>query len=65
MNLRGLAADGIGQFLGIPYAAPPVGELRWQPPRDAPRWQQTLQATKFANTCVQPQRGVFSGSGET
>jgi para-nitrobenzyl esterase len=64
-DLQGLAADGVGQFLGIPFAAPPVGDLRWQPPHDAPHWQQTLQATKFANTCVQPQRGVFASPSNT
>jgi para-nitrobenzyl esterase len=64
-DLQGRAADGAGEFLGIPYATPPVGELRWQPPHDAPRWPQTLQATKFANTCVQPQRGVFAAPSNT
>jgi para-nitrobenzyl esterase len=64
-DLQGLATDGVGKFLGIPYASPPVGDLRWQPPRDAERWSQTLQATKFANTCVQPQRGVFAAPSNT
>ena len=59
-DVQGLAKDGVGEFLGIPYAAPPVGELRWRPPEDAPRWQRPLQATKFGNTCMQPQRGVFA-----
>jgi para-nitrobenzyl esterase len=64
-DLRGLAANGVGKFLGIPFAAPPVGELRWQPPREASRWSQILQATEFANTCVQPQRGVFAAPSNT
>jgi para-nitrobenzyl esterase len=64
-DLQGHAADGVGEFLGIPFAAPPVGDLRWQPPHDAPLWPQTLQATKFANTCVQPQRGVFAAPSNT
>jgi para-nitrobenzyl esterase len=64
-DVQGLAKNGSGEFLGIPYAAPPVGELRWRPPEDAPRWQQALQATKFGNTCVQPQRGVFAAPSNT
>jgi para-nitrobenzyl esterase len=51
---------GVGQFLGIPYAAPPVGELRWKPPQEAAAWSAPLQATKFGHTCAQPQRGVFA-----
>jgi para-nitrobenzyl esterase len=64
-DVQGLAADGVGDFLGIPYAAPPVGDLRWQPPREPAPWSGTLQATKFANTCVQPQRGVFASPSDT
>jgi para-nitrobenzyl esterase len=64
-DVQGLAADGVGEFLGIPYAAPPVGELRWQPPREPAPWSGTLQARKFANTCVQPQRGIFAAPSNT
>ena len=41
-------------YRGIPYAAPPVGERRWQPPRSAESWQQTLEASRFAASCYQP-----------
>ena len=64
-DLRGLAADRGGEFLGIPYAAPPVGELRWRPPHDAAGWPRTLQAAKFGDTCAQPQRGVFAAPSHT
>jgi para-nitrobenzyl esterase len=64
-DVQGLAADGIGEFLGIPYAAPPVGDLRWQPPREPAPWSGTLQARKFANTCVQPPRGIFAAPSNT
>src|SRR6201995_3013505 len=64
-DMQGLSVAGVGQFLGIPYAEPPVGELRWRPPQPKARWAQTLQATKFANTCVQPQRGVFAAPSKT
>jgi para-nitrobenzyl esterase len=51
--VRGVSlADG-RQFLGIPYAAPPVGSLRWKPPAAARRWHGVLDATEFANHCPQ------------
>jgi para-nitrobenzyl esterase len=49
--LRGTAT---AQFLGIPYAAPPVGQLRWQPPRPAAHWSGVRAATAFAPHCAQP-----------
>jgi para-nitrobenzyl esterase len=41
------------KFLGIPYAAPPVGNLRWRPPKDHVRWLTPLDATRFGNHCPQ------------
>src|SRR5579884_324193 len=41
------------EFLGIPYAAPPVGDLRWRPPQPHAPWQSVLDATKFGNSCPQ------------
>src|SRR5215813_1023692 len=41
------------QFLGIPYAAPPVGALRWRPPAPVIPWQGVLQADTFAKPCAQ------------
>ena len=40
-------------FLGIPYAAPPTGELRWKPPESAHSWKGVFKADKFAPTCPQ------------
>ena len=60
--VQGLTRNGMNAFLGIPFAAPPVGTLRWQPPQPAPAWTQTLNATKFGNTCPQiTELGVFAG----
>ena len=40
-------------FKGIPYAAPPVGNLRWQPPQAAAKWHGTLAAHDFGHHCYQ------------
>lgn len=56
----GLRAAGGGRFLGIPYAAPPVGDLRWRPPQAPKPWSQPLRAIKFGPHCAQTQRGVFA-----
>ena len=49
-----VTAAGVREFLGIPYAAPPVGNLRWRAPVPRAPWFQTLDATHFANHCPQP-----------
>jgi para-nitrobenzyl esterase len=40
-------------FLGIPYAEPPVGALRWRPPEPRARWRGVLDATHFGKHCPQ------------
>jgi para-nitrobenzyl esterase len=40
-------------FLGVRYAAPPIGELRWKPPQPAPKWSGTRNADKFGSPCPQ------------
>jgi para-nitrobenzyl esterase len=58
----GFAANGMNQFLGIPYATPPVGPLRWQPPKPHAAWTQPLAANSFGKTCAQiTELGVFAG----
>jgi para-nitrobenzyl esterase len=41
-------------FKGLPYAAPPVGELRWRPPAPAVHWQGVRKADQFGPICTQP-----------
>ena len=51
--IRGVAIEDMQAFRGIPYAAPPVGDLRWRPPQDAAPWNGVLDATQFRNHCPQ------------
>ncbi|MEU6128240.1 carboxylesterase family protein [Saccharopolyspora sp. NPDC047091] len=51
--LAGSEHDGIFRFLGIPYAAPPVGELRWAPPTPPEPWGGVRDATAFGPPAVQ------------
>ena len=64
-DVQGATADGVDKFLGIRYAAPPVGDLRWRPPQAPARWAGTLQATKFGATCAQAARGVFAAPSKS
>ena len=47
------ADQQVRAFKGIPFAAPPVGELRWQPPQPAAKWKDILEATEFGHRCIQ------------
>jgi para-nitrobenzyl esterase len=50
---HGVAAGNVEQFLGLPYATPPLGELRWKAPVAPRTYASTLQATTFPAPCVQ------------
>ena len=52
-NVQGFVSDGAEAFLGIPYAAPPVGSLRWAPPKPAAQWNGVRQATSYRSYCPQ------------
>jgi len=58
-KLQGKHDEGIDQFLGIPYAAPPVGALRWQAPQPVQPWAGVRSATSYGNRCAQ----LPSGNG--
>src|SRR5690242_2967647 len=51
--VRGLVQDGVVVFKGIPYAAPPVGNLRWKPPQLVPAWDGVRPATDYGHDCMQ------------
>jgi para-nitrobenzyl esterase len=51
--LAGVRQGAADAYLGIPYAAPPIGRYRWQAPQAAPYWQGIRHATRFAASCWQ------------
>jgi para-nitrobenzyl esterase len=51
--VRGVASGAMKEFRGIPYAAAPVGDLRWRPPQEHARWRGVLDATEFGAHCPQ------------
>jgi para-nitrobenzyl esterase len=46
--------SGVRAFKGIPFGAPPVGDLRWKEPQPVPKWQGVRKADQWGNACVQP-----------
>ena len=60
--VQGFIKNGVAEFLGVPYAAPPVGNLRWRPPKNHAPWTAVLQTTAYAPICAQiTTLGVFAG----
>ena len=58
-----LTADGaVEVYAGIPYAAPPVGDLRWREPQDPEPWDGVLAADTFAPMSMQPQNSAIYNS---
>ncbi|MDL4821109.1 carboxylesterase/lipase family protein [Actinomadura opuntiae] len=51
--LRGAATGTTDQFLGVPYAAPPVQQRRWKPPQPVARWKGVRSATRLSARCIQ------------
>lgn len=65
-TLTGTSDGGIDVYKGIPYAAPPVGDLRWMPPAAPAKWSGARDASGFGAVCPQPSRGdgvVAMGAG--
>ncbi|MFL6451141.1 MAG: carboxylesterase/lipase family protein [Bryobacteraceae bacterium] len=52
-KVKGQTADGVTSFKGIPFAAPPLGDLRWRPPQPATRWKHVRDATQYDHDCMQ------------
>ena len=54
--VQGAQEDGMAVFKGVPFAAAPVGPLRWRAPQPAPPWQGVKSTTQFAPACMQVSR---------
>src|SRR5512146_3573920 len=53
---------GVREYLGIPYAAPPVGSLRWREPQPVVPWQGVRAADRFSPACIQRPYAADNGS---
>src|SRR3984885_7544182 len=56
-RVQGEVKDGLASFKGLPFAAPPVGALRWQVPQSVDAWSGVRKADTFARACIQPWGG--------
>jgi len=59
------STSGTYAWLGVPFAKPPVGALRWKAPVDADAWSSPLLATSFGNACIQNGRIYGPGTNNT
>ncbi len=57
--VRGFAENGVSKFYGIPYAAPPIGPLRWRAPQPIEPWSDERDATRFGAACLQTVGSTF------
>jgi para-nitrobenzyl esterase len=57
--VEGVTTGPITAFKGIPYAAPPVGDLRWRAPQPATGWSGVRKADRFSRDCFQAKTGAF------
>jgi para-nitrobenzyl esterase len=63
--VQGTDVNGVDEFLGIPYAAPPTGSLRWHAPEAPARWRGVRQATAFGPHCPQAGGTPGNSAGDT
>jgi para-nitrobenzyl esterase len=61
--VRGITEGDLSLYRGIPFAAPPVGRLRWRPPEPVPRWSGVRAADRFAASCMQEPPAELRAAG--
>jgi para-nitrobenzyl esterase len=64
-RLEGSVDDGIHKFLGIPYAAPPTGALRWRRPQPVEKWSGVKAASEFGPRCAQNESTTLMNAAST
>jgi para-nitrobenzyl esterase len=57
-SLQGTVEDGLRVYRGIPYAAPPVGDLRWKAPQPAAKWEGVKKADEYGRACMQTNEAI-------
>jgi para-nitrobenzyl esterase len=62
-ELEGVVAEDVASFKGVPYAAPPVGELRWRAPQPVKAWAGVRKADKVGALCMQKINPTDNGVG--
>jgi len=56
--LQGTVEDGLRIYRGIPFAAPPIGDLRWRPPQPPSKWDGVRAAAQFGRACIQTNAAI-------
>ncbi|QRK12854.1 carboxylesterase family protein [Archangium violaceum] len=64
-KIEGTIVDGVSSYKGIPFAAPPVGDLRWRAPEPVVPWSGVRSARDFAPACMQGWLGVLLSGGRS
>ncbi|HEX5008491.1 MAG TPA: carboxylesterase family protein, partial [Hyphomonadaceae bacterium] len=63
-DLKGVQTGGVIAFKGVPFAAPPVGDLRWRAPQRAAKWQGVRDASQHGAICMQKMPNPDNGIGQ-
>ena len=63
--VKGIVENDVCVFKGIPYAKPPVGDLRWRRPADVEHWKDELDAGEYGNACIQNPDMLEPGGGDS